>query len=512
MSDKKEEDRFSAYGTARGALYITTKNMVIGIVGSLFFMFIARYLPGVSDLGLVQALQILIMIGVTSANLGLTNAATRFIPYHIGGGRQDLAKEIIVLIFTIGLVSSFVVSLIIFVMAKYIAITFFHNIVYADLVNLTSIDIFFFNMVIFSNYLLYSLQEFKKVAIILTVNSAIKFSAAFALLLLGLGVEGILMGIIFGDVATLLIFSWFLKPKIMGTRGFPHRVLRTLLNYSIPIYGSQILHFLSVNIDYYLLLIFSGLFTAGLYSPAVLIASIFLTIIQGSGETLLPYFSRMYGKFGMESLKDVSIFASRYVFLIYFPLGFAILSSCSPVIIGIFGQKYSESIYPAIIVILATTLTSLCIVFNFILMSAGYTRMFLISTLIALIVQLIISVVTIPSIGANGAALARASAYTIMFLYPAYRLKQIAGLYYDHDALRKGLFGSVIMATIIFALNYYLNYSYYLPVNLLIGLFSYLLFLRFTRTMSIQDFKVINNIFSNKLRLPIGLLAKIVIR
>jgi O-antigen/teichoic acid export membrane protein len=162
--------------------------------------------------------------------------------------------------------------------------------------------------------------------------------------------------------------------------------------------------------------------------------------------------------------------------------------------------------------ILATTLTSLGIVFNYILMSAGYGRLFLITTLIALIVQIIVSVSIIPSIGANGAALARASAYAIGFLYPAYRLKQIAGLYYDVHALRNGLIGSVIMAIIILVLNYYLIYPYYLPLNLFIGFFSYLIFLRLSRTMRIQDFETIDNILPHKLRLPIKLVARIVIR
>jgi O-antigen/teichoic acid export membrane protein len=521
MSDKKEEEQgqqekqehFSAYGTARGAVYITVKNLLVGIAGSLFFIFIARFLPHVADLGLIHGLQILIVIGVTLACLGLTNAATRFIPYHIGSGRKDLAKQISTLIFRIGLISSFIMSVILFLAANYVATIFFHNANYTDLVRLTSVDVFFYGMVTFANYILYSFQEFKKVAIILIANSLIKFSAAFVLLILGLGIDGIIMGLIFGDIMTFFIFIWLLRPQIRTAGGnISSRVLRDLLNYSVPIFGSQIFFFLSVNIDYYLVLILSGLFTAGIYSPAVLIVTMFLVIIQGSGETLLPYFSRLYGKSGIESLKNASIFTSRYVFLLYFPLGFAMLASSSPLIILVFGQKYSESIYPAVILILATTLTSLGIIFNYILMSAGYSRLFLISTLIALVVQILLSVAAIPLIGASGAALARASAFAIGFLYPAYRLKQIAGLHYDIHALRNGLIGSVVMATTILILNYYFIYPSYLPLNLLVGFLSYLLFLRFSRTMKIQDFETIDNILSHKLTLPIRFLSKIVIR
>ena len=188
-------------------------------------------------------------------------------------------------------------------------------------------------------------------------------------------------------------------------------------------------------------------------------------------------------------------------------------ASTSPIILGVFGEKYSEAIYPSIIIVLAITLTSIGTVFNYLLMSAGHSRIFLTSTLLALLIQLVISIATISSIGATGGAIARASAYTISFIYPTFRLKQMVGLHYDGSALRRGLIGSVIMASIIFGLNFYLSNLYYLlPFNLFIGFLSYLIFLRFTQTMNIKDFEIINNILSGKLRRPIRLLTKIVIR
>jgi hypothetical protein len=69
------------------------------------------------------------------------------------------------------------------------------------------------------------------------------------------------------------------------------------------------------------------------------------------------------------------------------------------------------------------------------------------------------------------------------------------------------------MASIILTLNFFSSNLYFLlPFNLFIGFLSYLMFLRFTQTMNIKDFEIINNILSGKLRRPIGLLTKIVIR
>src|SRR5215208_834114 len=104
MPDKTDD--FLAYNTARGSLYIISKNLVLGIFSSIFFMFIARFLPSISDLGLVYALQLLIAIVVIFASLGLTYTVTRFMSYYIGAGREDRAKGISILIFRIVLLSS----------------------------------------------------------------------------------------------------------------------------------------------------------------------------------------------------------------------------------------------------------------------------------------------------------------------------------------------------------------------------------------------------------------------
>ena len=98
-----ETDEFLAYNTARGYLYVISKNLVFSISGFIFYMFIARFLPSISDLGLVYALQFLIYLVAIFAGLGLPTAVTRFMSYYIGAGRKDMAKGICILVFRIGI-------------------------------------------------------------------------------------------------------------------------------------------------------------------------------------------------------------------------------------------------------------------------------------------------------------------------------------------------------------------------------------------------------------------------
>jgi stage V sporulation protein B len=510
MSDD-DIDELSPFNTARGTLYLISKASISGVLNAVFFIFIARFLPHVSDLGLFQGLQSLITISVTLAGSGLSRAAIRFISMYIGAGKERMAEAIYSSVFRIGLISSIVLSLVLYILAYYIAILFFHNIKYITLIHLASIDIFLSSMIIYSISLLYALQSFRKAVMISILNSLLKYTLAFILLLIGMGIIGIIIGFIIGDAAGLAVFLYTLLPKIRKSPA-SIREMRPLFSYSIPLYGYSVLFYLSTELDIYLLLILSSLSVVGIYSPAVFLGAILFLVLTSLDQSLAPLFSRVYGKSGINSLQNLSKFASRYIFLIFLPIGFTVLASAPVILTGVLGERYSDSIYPATIIILVITSVPMTPVFNNILMSSGHTRVFLKFAMVALSVQLVISFITIPSIGGLGAAIARSSSYAILFLYPAYKLRQITGLHYDRNALKKGLIGSAILGSILFCLNFYLPHPYYLPFNLVVVFMSYLLFLRFTNAVNIKDIEVINKILAGKAKWLMTIIMKVVIR
>ncbi|OLD41380.1 MAG: hypothetical protein AUI60_01820 [Thaumarchaeota archaeon 13_1_40CM_2_39_4] len=505
MSD--ENDGFPPYEAARGTLYLIAKSLVANFSGSIFFIFVARFLPTVADLGLVTGVSAVIAAASILASLGLPSATTRFMSRYIGAGKKNEAKGIPRLTLITGSISSAAVSVGLYFTSSYIASIFFHETEYSELIRLASIDTFLLSMMTFATSILLANQEFKKITIISIINSVVKYAAASALLILDRGFDGIIIGWIIGDVLSLALYAYILVPNIRKGKIIE---IKPFFKYSLPLYGSAILDFLSLNLDRYLLLFLSNLHEVGIYSPAVLIGTVLLVFLHSLDQALLPYFSRIYGKSGSDSLQDLSRFVSRYLFLIFQPLGFSTLVFAQPLIEVILGGKYHESIYPSAIIILAITLTAVGTIFNNILMSAGHTRIFLNSNIVAASVQTALAFATIPFIGGIGAALARSSAFVILLFIPAFALKKTSGLKYDNNALQKGLIGSIVMSAIMFTINFFSN-RYYLPLSLLLGILSYLLFLRFTHTVNIKDIEVINNILSGRLKWLVKILIRIVI-
>jgi stage V sporulation protein B len=359
--------------------------------------------------------------------------------------------------------------------------------------------------------LLYTLQAFRKAVIISIINYLVKYSVSSILVLFGMGMDGVITGFVIGDGLCVVLFLYSLMPKLTKK---PSRIreMKPLFSYAIPLYGSSVLGYLSRELDVYLLLILSSLSVVGIYSPAVYIGTMLFLVQTSLDQSVAPFFSRIYGKSGINAFEDISKFASRYIFLIYFPIGFITLA-CTPVLLtGILGERYADSIYPSIVIIIAITITSNIAVFNNILMSEGNTGIFLKTSTIALSAQLAISLIAIPYMGGLGASIAKASSYIILFIIPAYVLKGITGLHYDRKALKIGLIGSIIMALVIFAINSYLSHPYYLPFSLSAGLICYMLFLRSSRIINSKDIEIMNKILFGKAGWLMAIIAKVVIK
>lgn len=502
-------NEFSPATTVRGFLVLSIKDLVASLAAAVFFVFVARIFPSPSDLGIITGLQTLTAMFIIFSSLGLARSGTRFISMFNGANRPDNARTIYFLVFTISLISSFVFSIVLWILAPPISELLFHDNKQAGLIELTAIDVFFFSIANFSIFLLYASQKFFLVTTISIINSVIKFPLSLILAYAGYGLEGIIFGLIIGDGITSVLYIYPLLSKIKGAR-VDILILKSLARYSAPLYGSLILNYLSTKVDIYLLLILSSLYLVGVYSPAVYIASTFFIFLSALEQALLPYTSRIFGNAGLNSMSNSSLVATRYLFLFYIPLGFLIISSCPSLIPLILGDRYSDSVIPTIIILISITLTSIGTVFNNLLRSSGRTGTMLVADSLSLSVQTGICLISIPAIGIIGAALARAVARLVFFVYPAYRLDKLGGLAYDKVALRVGAAGAAIITLLIIPFSYLLP-PHYQPGIYALAIVSYLFLLRVTRGLNKKDIDFINNILSGRMKWSTMLLAKIVI-
>ena len=149
------DDRSSlSKSSISGAFYTIAKSLGILLYGGVLFIIIARVFPDVKDLGLAYALVSLTLASSVIAGLGLPNAATRFMSFYYGEGREDTAKRVSLFIFLVGTVASLITSLALFFLSSDLSYLLLHNIHFDYLIQLAAIDVFFVSLITFCNYIL----------------------------------------------------------------------------------------------------------------------------------------------------------------------------------------------------------------------------------------------------------------------------------------------------------------------------------------------------------------------
>jgi stage V sporulation protein B len=229
------DENITAHATARGMLLLAGKDIVSTIGGLIFFVLIARFLPAVSDLGVLTGLQTIILMFVIFAGLGIPYAATRFISTFVGSGEKEKVAALYPLVFFLTIVFSAIFSFVLFQSSSEISRLLFHDSANTSLVQLTSLDVSLLCLLTTCIFLLSASMEFKKVA-----SSVIKYSLGFGLLLLGSGLYGIIQGFVIGDAIALLAFMYMLGPQLFRNRkaiSSSFSDLRSLLRYALSVYG-----------------------------------------------------------------------------------------------------------------------------------------------------------------------------------------------------------------------------------------------------------------------------------
>jgi len=492
---------------ARGATYLFIQGLIGNLAGVVYFAFAARLLPTVAELGVVTALSMVSTLFVTFACLALPGAVTKYVAEYVGRTRLDIAKGVSKAGFKIGIATAFLSFLVCFLAAPFLAELLLGDPSRADLLRLLAIDIIPIVLVQFSTGIIYGLQDFRRYCFSSVFSTLVRFGGAVFLLFRGMGVAGILIGWIVGDYVMLALTGYLSHVSLKCVAANEYS-FRKLLDYSTPLYGSGILSYFSSTIDRYVVLGLAGASVLGIYSPAVTAAGVVGIVTGALSNALFPQLSEMYGRYGVNALKDACRTASRYVSLIYMPLAVGLAVTALPVITLFAGDRYSSGAPALAVIALASAFTCLGAVLNNVLLSIGRTRIFLVASVIAISVDSLLCILLVGPLGSLGAAISRAALILSLFLVPALWLRSIMGLNVDSDAYLKSLIGSAVMAGVVMVAEVYWTGRYLLPVYILIGGTVYLVMLRLLRAVKQRDIELVKQFLPFRLGL-LDLLGKI---
>lgn len=469
------------------------------------FIFILAHLISLEEMGVYSILTFIIAGVQILGVFALPSASTKYIAQYMAEEKPEKARSVIIRVLQISFLASLAVLILLYVCAEWLSMGIFGTVEWTQLFQITAFVCFFMVFYIQIRSFLQGLQKFKELAALSLAYTLIEKSLVIYLLLSsGLGLYSIPWGVL-ASVMICCFAGLIFVARFIGVAGKPHP-LRTLANFSYPLYISSSLSFVAGWVDQFFILPFLGPTYLGMYHIAVR-ASVVPTLISTSiVAALFPKLSELYTQYGKASLRGAFHTSTRYVVLIGFPIIIGIASLATPILVFFAGPDYEKAALPLTVLCLSVLPTTLGISISPILMTLEHTKKASLITIAAILSNTVVSYVTLTylKLGMLGTASARVFASFVGIALGIYTLKKIIEVRLDKESLWKAAVASAFMAIVVVSLSYFLDgvisQIYLLSLSVIVGAFVYFFSLVVLRAVKKQDIELIHEYLPKRLK------------
>jgi len=495
---------------ARGATYMFAGGFAASVIGLITFVVITRVLSK-EEMGIFAVLNLILSIAQTFGTLALTSAAVKYIAHYLEEKQIDKAKSVANLVLRICVVTSILSFCVLFFLAEWLSLWLFgtssQTLLFQVLAFVLSFNILYLGVISF----LQGLQKMFELSFIGLIYAIIQNFLGIYLILNGLGLLGIVYGWLAGVVVSTLL-SLALTYRYFGISRKSHPI-KPLIEFSLPLYLSQILTFFVGWVDQIFVLSFIGAVYLGVYYIAVRASVVPSLIFTSIIAALFPQLSELYAQNGATSLKGAFHTSTRYAMLIGFPTIIGLATLAYPIVILFAGLEYAEAAVPLIILCVSSLPTTLGVAITAILWAMGRTKIASLITVASIFSEMFVLYVALVYLNVEilGAALSRVVAAVIGFALGTLSLKKNPGISFDKDALWKGSVSCAIMVFAIVLLDVIRQYFassqqflvfrlHLLPIYVIVGAVAYFLSLVALRAIKKQDIELAHEYLPNRLK------------
>lgn len=504
---------------ARGATYLFVQGFLAAIVGLVYFVFLAHALTN-QEMGIFALLSFILNLPQVLGTFALPSAAIKYISQYLAENDPEKAKAVVSRVLQIGFLTSAVIFVLLFIPAEQVSSLLFATDTNSGLLRILAFCSIFSILNIEITGFLQGMQKMLQVSILGLTYTIISTSLGVYLLLFGWRLYAVVFGWLAGFL-TVSIIGLILTIKYLGVLEKPCPV-RPLLNFSFPLYVSNGINFWVGWVDQLLLVSYMSLLHGaeeaqrilGIYSVAIRAATVPGLFSTSIVAALFPQLSELYAQQGLNSIKDAFRISTRYAVLIGFPLIFGLATLAYPVIILFGGWKYVEATGPLVIISIAAAAGTLGVAISPILLTLERTKIASVLSVVSVILSFLLSVFALAYLGLGmiGTAWARTFASIITLVLSIYVLTRYVPVSFDKEAFWKASVASILMAISIIGLDavrMFLSPSsykflefrlYLLPVYVLVGAFTYVVFIIGLRTIKKQDLELIREYLPKKMK------------
>ncbi|NLM82556.1 MAG: flippase [Candidatus Methanoculleus thermohydrogenotrophicum] len=391
----------------------------ISIVTASLAHFILRIILGrelgPDGLGVYTLAFTIYLFGMQFAAFGIGSALTKYVAEFLDD--RATIRNYVSSGMTSSIITGTLMGVVLFLLAPYIAISFFHVPELEGMIQLTALCYPFIAVQKAVNGTLNGFRRMHLYAFLNIVQNVTVVAASIALVLL---FEMGVMGAVIGFVGPTILVSALSPILIRDCIGFGSSFWDTAALRATTVFGFYVvlgnsIAFLNTQVDSILIGYYLNPTEVGIYAVAVLLAQT-LTLIPGAVQRVTaPATATLYGKGDIEGVRRLYYSTLKKSLLI--SVGSAVLiAALGPYIIALlFTEEYLVSYVPLLILLLGYTVDASFAAVGATLSSIGKVHIpFRISTVCG-VLNVILNILLIPILGIRGAALATAATMIMSF-------------------------------------------------------------------------------------------------
>ncbi len=485
------------------AAFLFLGNGIQLISGTLFYVILSHFFNA-SIVGEITIFVAVITLSSVIFTFGLNLAVQHFISISMGDNNDNPRRIFLREIMPLAMMLAFASFISIYLLSSDISQIFFHSSSYTGLIRLASyISPFSIIFSILGGSLL-GVGRYRLSALLNIIVFSIYYMGASVISIryhdITLSLYVWLVSMFIGTIAGSILVLYSMKHM----NGVPSVKVgkNQIVKYSTPLLVSQII---STGAAYADRLIVTGLTSVallGVYTYALLFSTAVIFIVGPFNNILLTKLSYYKGTRDMQSFRYGMSTSIDLLNGLIFPISFG-LASITPLALYVFiGPGYVGGQYAMEIILLIIPFFLTSNIYAQGLNSLKKTKVFLISSSSSLIANFVISVITIPYIGIEGAAIGYSSTYIVSFIINSLMFRREVKGVMNLTPLMKITFSSLIMFVVIQVFYYTIGInmtpSYAILIEILMGAFIYKTMEFITKPFSNETWNFIYNTFPHR--------------
>jgi len=277
------------------------------------------------------------------SSLGLHQGIVRFGALYKGEGDKARLKGTLISALVISLLSSILVSVLLFFFSQFIAVRMFNKPDLVSVIKILSISIPFYVLMTMSAYTARAFHKMEYAAglvgIFHPIVNAFLVGLAFWL---GFKLNGALFGFLFSTVLSALLgfyFIWKIFPDIISPLN-PTYETRKLLRFSLPLLITGIALLFMTQTDRLMLGWLASSKDVGIYNAAAVVALQIMLIMNALTASFSPMISDLYNRGKMGEVRKLFQITARWGIILSLPLALVIILF-SKNILAFFGSDFT---------------------------------------------------------------------------------------------------------------------------------------------------------------------------